>query len=76
MRRSKRTISRDRDILALWRERPREQRRKMDVISLYAYIRDNQPGLFKGISGDQYQYLMGLLHTYLEPDDKQPDDKQ
>jgi hypothetical protein len=57
----KKTMNRDRDILTLWRERPLDQQKEMDVMSLYYYIQKNQPELFHGIGGDPYQYAMGLL---------------
>lgn len=63
MKQSKKTMNRDRDILTLWRERPLDQQREMDVMSLCSYIQKNQPELFHGIGGDPYQYLMGLLRS-------------
>lgn len=64
MRVSKRTEERDRELLSLWRERSVEQRHEIDVIPFHAYIEKNYPRLFKGISGDPYQYLMGLLRRH------------
>ena len=64
MKQSKKTMNRDRDILNLWHERPLDQQREMDVMSLYSYIQKNQPELFHGISGDPYQHLMGLLRSH------------
>jgi hypothetical protein len=61
MKQSKKTMNRDRDILTLWRERPLDQQKEMDVMSLYSNIQKNQPELFHGIGGDPYQYSMGLL---------------
>jgi hypothetical protein len=65
MRISKRTASRDRVLLSIWRERPSEQRRESDIISFYSYIKKNHPDLFRGIKGDPYQYLKGLLRSHL-----------
>ena len=57
----KKTMNRDRNILTLWRERPLDQQKEMDVMSLYSNIQKSQPELFHGIGGDPYQYSMGLL---------------
>ena len=51
-------MNRDRDIFTLWRERPLDQQKEMDVMSLHSYIQKNQPELFHGIGEDPYQYLM------------------
>ena len=59
----KKTMNRDRNILTLWRERPLDQQKEMDVMSLHSYIQKNQAELFHGIGGDPYQYSMGLLRS-------------
>jgi len=63
MRRS--AASRDRELLALWRERPIEQRTENDIMAFYSYIAKNCPELFYGINYDPYQYLKGLLQQHL-----------
>jgi hypothetical protein len=65
MRISKRTASRDRELLALWRERSPEQRTENDIMAFYSYVQKNHSELFHGIGYDPYQYLSGLLRQYL-----------
>lgn len=58
------TSQRDKELLALWRERPIEQRTENDIMLFYSYIRKEFPNLFLGIGYDPYQYLKGLLRQY------------
>lgn len=64
MKKSKKAISRESEILSLWRERPLSQRTEYDVMAFNYYISTHFPDLFKNTSGDTYQYLNALLRDH------------
>ena len=56
--------SRDRELIALWRERPDDEKTEFHIMDFYSFIKENHPHLFNGITYDPYQYLNGLLKPW------------
>jgi len=64
--RSREAVSADRDrqILALWEERPRVKRTAYDVLTFYGWLTDIHPRLIPRGPGS-YEYIRQLLAAHL-----------
>jgi hypothetical protein len=58
-------IDRRARLLALWMERPEDERTDTGIVNFYQWMEEHHPDLLRRGSGDPYQYLKADLTGYV-----------